>query len=77
MKQDHMTLIEEAHLLQSGHKTYFGNKDMNCHMQWFLGYATLGGAEYGECMRVANRIEDGDPQSWVSAWQHMARHVEA
>lgn len=77
MKQDHMTLIEEAHLLQSGHKTYFGNKDMNCHMQWFLGYAALGGAEYGECMRVANQIEDGDPQSWVAAWQHMARHVEA
>jgi hypothetical protein len=47
MKQDHMTLIEEAHLLQSGHKTYFGNRDMNCHMQWFLGYAALGGAEYG------------------------------
>jgi alpha-beta hydrolase superfamily lysophospholipase len=59
------------------HKICFDDKEMDFYLSRFLGYTTQGGAQYGECMQVASRIEDGDPQSWVEAWRQMARHVEA
>jgi hypothetical protein len=50
---------------------------MDFYVKWFLGYAAYGGAQVGEVMRVARRIREGDPASWVREWSAMARHLEA
>lgn len=42
----------------------------------FLGLASYGGAEIGECFVVASQIKDGDHESWIRAWTNMARRVE-
>ncbi len=41
-----------------------------------LGYAVSGGADLGECLRTANRIAEGDFESWHREWDALARSVE-
>lgn len=79
MNLDSITLMAEKLHQQNKRKVYFNNKQMDFYLSWFLGYAAHGGggAQYGECMRVASQIEDGDPHSWVAEWRHMAQRVEA
>ncbi len=72
-----MNLLEDQVQHQARHRPYFDDKNMDFYLTWFLGYANFGGAEYGECMQVVSRIEDGNPQSWATEWRRMAQHVEA
>lgn len=39
------------------------------------GYAVYGGADIGECLRTACRIEEGDFESWYQEWNATARRV--
>jgi hypothetical protein len=42
-----------------------------------IGAETYGGAEVGECLLTAKRIEDGDIESFTQAWTDTAMRVEA
>ena len=61
-------ITEERIMKRRGVKVYFDNEDMDFNLMWALGQSSAGGAELGECMRVASRIKDGDPESWVDEW---------
>jgi pimeloyl-ACP methyl ester carboxylesterase len=58
-------------------KLSFDNEDMDFNLMWVLGQASTGGAELGECMRVASQIKDGDPESWVAEWAKAGQRLEA
>ena len=52
-------------------KVRFSNEDMDYLFQVVLGYHTYGGARFGELFRAAAKVEDGDPESWISAFREM------
>jgi hypothetical protein len=52
-------------------KVRFANEDMDYLFQVVLGYHTHGGASFGELFRAAAKVEDGDPESWISAFREM------
>jgi hypothetical protein len=47
--------------------------------QWLrtAGHSSSGGAELAECLAVARRIREIDPQSWFDAWYQQAETVLA
>lgn len=69
--------IEEMLREETTSRLHFESCAMDFYLKWFLGYATYGGAQFGEVMQVAKRIEEDDPASWVREWSAMARHLEA
>ena len=68
---------EEKIMKRRSVKLYFDNEDMDFNLMWVLGQASAGGAELGECMRVASQIKDGDPASWVAEWKRAGQRLEA
>ena len=44
----------------------FKNEDFDFLFQWALGYSVYGGLAHGELFAIAARIDDGNPDSWVS-----------
>jgi pimeloyl-ACP methyl ester carboxylesterase len=44
----------------------FKNDDFDFVFQWALGYGVYGGLTHGELFAIAARIEDGNPDSWVT-----------
>ena len=68
---------EEKIMQRRAVKLYFDNEDMDFNLMWVLGQASAGGAELGECMRVASQIKDGDPESWVAEWAKAGQRLEA
>jgi pimeloyl-ACP methyl ester carboxylesterase len=42
-----------------------------------LGYAVAGGADLGECLAVADRIDRVDPVLWYDQWSALAARTEA
>jgi pimeloyl-ACP methyl ester carboxylesterase len=54
----------------------FSNEDMDYLFQVVLGYHTYGGASFGELFRAAARVEDGEPESWISAFREMGVRIE-
>jgi pimeloyl-ACP methyl ester carboxylesterase len=57
-------------------KVRFANEDMDYLFQVVLGYHTYGGASFGELFRTAAKVEDGDPESWISAFRDMGARIE-
>src|SRR5918997_6894107 len=57
-------------------KVRFANEDMDYLFQVVLGYHTHGGARFGELFHAAARVEDGDPESWISAFRAMGERIE-
>jgi pimeloyl-ACP methyl ester carboxylesterase len=57
-------------------KVRFANEDMDYLFQVVLGYHTHGGASFGELFRAAARVEDGEPESWISAFREMGARIE-
>ncbi len=55
----------------------FRNKNMNFFFMDILGSAVYGGATPGECYSAAERIKDGDIDSWTIAFRDLAIAVEA
>jgi hypothetical protein len=72
-----MNAIEERSHTRGHPRVHFDNEEMDLYLSRFMGYATYGGAQHGECLRVAAQVEDGNPHSWVDAWCRHARYVEA
>lgn len=56
---------------------YFKDGYFDYNFSKFLGLATYSGAEIAECFETAARIEDGNIESWITAWLSTARRVEA
>jgi pimeloyl-ACP methyl ester carboxylesterase len=54
----------------------FSNEDMDYLFQVVLGYHTYGGASFGELFRTASKVEDGEPESWMSAFREMGVRIE-
>ena len=54
----------------------FSNEDMDYLFQVVLGYHTYGGASFGELFRAAAKVEDGEPESWISAFRDMGARIE-
>jgi pimeloyl-ACP methyl ester carboxylesterase len=44
-------------------------------LRW-LSQTTYSGAEIGECLSTANKIKDGDIESWLAEWSALAERVE-
>ncbi|HVJ09464.1 MAG TPA: hypothetical protein VM554_13880 [Acidisarcina sp.] len=40
-----------------------------------LGFTCYGGADIGEMMATAGRIEEGDFESWFTEWDKLARRI--
>ncbi len=40
-----------------------------------LGFTYYGGADIGEMMATAERIEEGDFESWFAQWDKLARRI--
>jgi pimeloyl-ACP methyl ester carboxylesterase len=57
-------------------KVHFANEDMDYPFQVVLGYHTYGGASFGELFRTASKVEDGDPESWISSFREMGARIE-
>ena len=57
-------------------KVRFANEDMDYLFQVVLGYHTHGGASFGELFHAATKVEDGDPESWISSFQEMGKRIE-
>jgi pimeloyl-ACP methyl ester carboxylesterase len=55
----------------------FRNKNMNFFFMDILGSAVYGGAVPGECYYAADRVKDGDIDSWTIAFRNLAIIVEA
>jgi hypothetical protein len=54
----------------------FKNQDFDFGLSIALGAAATRQADVGECLAIAGRIKDGDPDSWVAEWTaagHRAR----
>lgn len=68
---------EETGEQHRGRKVCFNNEVMDLYFSRFMSYASWAGAQQGECLWAASQIEDGDLQTWVAAWQKVARRVEA
>jgi pimeloyl-ACP methyl ester carboxylesterase len=54
----------------------FSNEDMDYLFQVVLGYHAYGGASFGELFRAAAKVEDGEPESWISAFREMGARIE-
>jgi pimeloyl-ACP methyl ester carboxylesterase len=54
----------------------FSNEDMDYLFQVMLGYHTYGGASFGELFRAVAKVEDGEPESWISAFREMGARIE-
>ena len=67
---------KQAMAQRSQTKVYFEHRDMDYYLSWVLGREAWGASEAGECMAVAARITDGDPQSWQREWRPLAENVE-
>ena len=46
----------------------FRNPEMDFQLMRSLGNGAYGAASPGECLALAARITDGDPESWVLAF---------
>lgn len=53
---------------RSQEKLYFDHRDMDYYFSWIVGRQLYAGSDMRECLEVASRIVNGDPESWCSAW---------
>ena len=56
---------------------FFKNADLDLYVQAFMGYQSYGGASTGEVFYAIRQINEKDPETWVRAWQDMARMTQA
>jgi pimeloyl-ACP methyl ester carboxylesterase len=58
-------------------KVHFDSKILDYQLLRAMAYTTYGGAEPGECLVTAERIDDGDSASWHEEWLATAERVES
>ncbi|MGD8189549.1 alpha/beta hydrolase family protein [Brevibacillus ginsengisoli] len=56
-------------------KVIFEDQTFSFELLRTLSYAPFGGADIGECLSTAYRIEEGDFESWYSEWYKTASRV--
>ena len=56
-------------------KVYFSDPQFDYQLLRLLGEATDGGADIGECLTTAQRITEGDFESWYAEWLATARRL--
>jgi hypothetical protein len=57
--------------------TFFEHADFQFELELALGRTYRRGADAGEVLVTAGLIEDGNPDSWHTAWVGLARRIEA
>ncbi len=58
-------------------KLYFTDPTFSFELLRAASYGLYGGSEIGEVLATANRISEGNFESWYVAWQETAARVEA
>lgn len=56
-------------------KLFFNDDTFSFELLRILSYAPYGGADIGECLSAAYRIQEGDFESWHSEWYRTAERV--
>ncbi len=54
----------------------FNNADMDYYLSWIVGRAIYEGADRAVCLETAERISDGDAESWIAQWSSLAEETE-
>ncbi|WP_224242515.1 alpha/beta hydrolase family protein [Hyalangium gracile] len=54
---------------------FTGDGLMDNQLLWYLGHATSGMSDVGECLETAWRIRPGEEKSWFDAWLETAERV--
>ena len=54
----------------------FQDAEMDFQLIRQLGSTVYGGASIGECLSAAQRIKDGDPESWVNEFVGLAQAIQ-
>ncbi len=54
---------------------FTGDGLMDNQLLWFLGHASTGTSDIGECLETAKRIQAGEEKSWFDAWLATAERV--
>lgn len=68
---------EQASIAPRSQKTlYFDHKDMDYYFAWIVGRQDYAGSDERECYATAERITDGDAQSWQDEWERLAERVK-
>jgi hypothetical protein len=55
---------------------FFTDEQFNFELQVALGQVAYGAGDVGELLSTAERIEDGNFDSWVSEWNAVGRRIE-
>lgn len=57
-------------------RVHFSGRAFDYQTLRAMAYTTFGGAEPGEVLTTAERIDDGDTESWHAEWRRTAERVE-
>ncbi|RNB90282.1 alpha/beta fold hydrolase [Brevibacillus fluminis] len=58
-------------------KCIFEDQTFSFELLRTMGYAPFGGADIGECLTTAYRIEEGNFESWYNEWYKTAERIHA
>ncbi|WP_134683651.1 alpha/beta hydrolase family protein [Brevibacillus migulae] len=58
-------------------KLIFEDQTFSFELIRTLSYAPYGGADLGECLTTASRIQEGDFESWYREWNRTAERIHA
>lgn len=68
---------EQTAIAPRSQKTlYFNHRDMDYYFAWIVGRQVYAGSDEAECFATAERIVDGDVQSWQDEWMRLAEQVK-
>ncbi len=57
-------------------RVFFDHPDMDFYLSWIMGREIYDRSDGEECLDVASRIAEGDPDSWHREWRASAERVE-
>lgn len=57
-------------------KLYFNDQCFSFQLLHAMSYTPYLGADIGECLAVANKIREGDFESWFDAWNNAATRLQ-
>jgi hypothetical protein len=68
------TAVVQGYSRSTTHVFQYGHFEFQL-LRW-LSQTTYSGAEIAECLATANKIKDGDIESWLTEWRSLAERVE-
>jgi hypothetical protein len=66
----------QLHRTKDAYHRQFGHDDFQFGLEIALGAAYRGGADVGEVLTTAARIDDGDSDAWVREWTATAQRLQ-